>query len=893
MASPTLDVDAASGLLVGRADELRAVAQALADGGGPGGLVLCGDEGVGKTRLAREALGIAGGLGRTTHWVAATRAAAAIPFGAVAHLLPATAPDDLCRLLRSTAQALTSEADGRRAVVAVDDAHLLDDASAALVHHLAVSGAAFVVVTVRTGSDVPSAVTALWKDGLAARVDVPPLTMAETTALVESELGSPADGVTHRRLWRLSRGNALHLRELLRAALDSGTLTRREDVWGWHGSVVAAPRLVELMASRLSGQPRVVRDLLDLVALGGPLRMTLLEGAGVDPDVIEAAERTGLLSTSLAGGDIDVRITYPLLGAVAVARASALHRCRTSRRLAAAADAARTGVDEPRTLVWRLDGGVAVDPVVLGSAARRALAVLDLPLARRLAQAAVDGGGGPGAEALLVPLQVQCGAATEAEEGFVRLAGHDLPEEVAAELAAVRAWNLAMGLHRLDDATAVLDSMSAAGDVGRGMATAVRAQFLNMAGRPAEAVATASTVTTQPGVRDQVAVRGLLTTCQALAVQGRHIEAVAAGEHALAVARRLDGDFGQITAEGIRAALAVAHLGAGRLARAQALVDGGRELATEAGWHIGAAVWAGRTGELALARGLPHTALGHFREALALSEQSTDPQREWVSGMVALDHVQAAALLGLEVEAAAAGRRAACLARPWTGVLQARAGGADSWVAIAHGQVSSAVDRALEAADHASVHGQYGWELDACHLVVRLGAANRVCDRMTALGDRVDGRLACLTVRHAVASTRRDGDELERISRDLEELGHVLLAAEATAQAAVAYRLCGRLADTAGAGARARQLAARCEGARTPALASLTEPSGLTRRENEIAQLAARGLTNRSIADTLVISVRTVDNTLHQAYAKLGVSGRAGLKPLFPSAEPRVFAGPH
>jgi RNA polymerase sigma factor (sigma-70 family) len=48
----------------------------------------------------------------------------------------------------------------------------------------------------------------------------------------------------------------------------------------------------------------------------------------------------------------------------------------------------------------------------------------------------------------------------------------------------------------------------------------------------------------------------------------------------------------------------------------------------------------------------------------------------------------------------------------------------------------------------------------------------------------------------------------------------------------------------------------------------------LTRREREVADLAARGLTNRQIADLLVISVRTVENQLYRAYAKLGVAGR-------------------
>jgi DNA-binding CsgD family transcriptional regulator len=48
----------------------------------------------------------------------------------------------------------------------------------------------------------------------------------------------------------------------------------------------------------------------------------------------------------------------------------------------------------------------------------------------------------------------------------------------------------------------------------------------------------------------------------------------------------------------------------------------------------------------------------------------------------------------------------------------------------------------------------------------------------------------------------------------------------------------------------------------------------LSAREREIAQLAASGLTSRQIASRLHVSVRTVDNLLQRAYAKLGIRQR-------------------
>jgi DNA-binding CsgD family transcriptional regulator len=54
-------------------------------------------------------------------------------------------------------------------------------------------------------------------------------------------------------------------------------------------------------------------------------------------------------------------------------------------------------------------------------------------------------------------------------------------------------------------------------------------------------------------------------------------------------------------------------------------------------------------------------------------------------------------------------------------------------------------------------------------------------------------------------------------------------------------------------------------------------PGQLTFREAEIADLAARGMSNRSIAEHLFISKRTVDAHLDHIYAKLGISSRVEL----------------
>ena len=51
----------------------------------------------------------------------------------------------------------------------------------------------------------------------------------------------------------------------------------------------------------------------------------------------------------------------------------------------------------------------------------------------------------------------------------------------------------------------------------------------------------------------------------------------------------------------------------------------------------------------------------------------------------------------------------------------------------------------------------------------------------------------------------------------------------------------------------------------------------LTRREREIADLVATGLSNREVADRLFISKRTVDAHVEHIFSKLGISSRVQL----------------
>jgi DNA-binding CsgD family transcriptional regulator len=195
-----------------------------------------------------------------------------------------------------------------------------------------------------------------------------------------------------------------------------------------------------------------------------------------------------------------------------------------------------------------------------------------------------------------------------------------------------------------------------------------------------------------------------------------------------------------------------------------------------------------------------------------------------------------------------------------------------AWVEAAEGSVTGAIDRARQAAALAAEHRQWGYEANALAAAVRFGDAAS-SGRLTELSRFVDGPRVAAAAAQAAALAVADGKGLVEASRRFEDMGDLLSAADAAAQAAQCFSDADRVAYLE-ASARVRRLHAACEGAMTPALAAALHPLPLTEREREIVSLAANGLSNREIADRLVVSIRTVEGHLYRAGAKLGTSDR-------------------
>ena len=327
----------------------------------PAAFVLAGAAGVGKTRLASEAARSAAQLGFTTAQAVASRAVASIPFGPFAPFLPEAgrSPGDLLGLLRQASDAILERAGpDRKLLLVVDDAQFLDEGSAALVHQLVQKGACSVLASLRTPGPVPDPVTALWKDGLAERIDLGSWSEVETEAVLSSFLGGPVASGSVRRLWEVSRGNALYLRELLIGAVDSGALVETSGIWALRQPLTAPVRLVELVASRLSGLAPETVAVIELLAAGEPLGVPVLEKI-INPAGLEDAEAQGIVHVYQDGRRTEARLAHPVYGEALRQSLPRSRLRRISATLASAIEAtgARRREDLLRLGRWQLDAG--------------------------------------------------------------------------------------------------------------------------------------------------------------------------------------------------------------------------------------------------------------------------------------------------------------------------------------------------------------------------------------------------------------------------------------------------------------------------------------------------------------------------------------------------------
>lgn len=203
-----------------------------------------------------------------------------------------------------------------------------------------------------------------------------------------------------------------------------------------------------------------------------------------------------------------------------------------------------------------------------------------------------------------------------------------------------------------------------------------------------------------------------------------------------------------------------------------------------------------------------------------------------------------------------------------------------AWVTAAEGHYAQARDGLGEVIRLADEIGDLVGLSIALHSSARLcansGEASHHLERLSALGPRLDGAFFPARLEHVRGLASEDPETLWSAAQLFAGVGADLLAAEAAADAATRWQVQGEPRRCAAESQYARGLLSECEGAVTPALRSLDSRSTLTAAERDTAELAARGHSNKAIAEELVPSVRSVENRLQRAYEKLGINSREG-----------------
>ncbi|MEO7803833.1 MAG: LuxR C-terminal-related transcriptional regulator [Actinomycetota bacterium] len=859
--------------LVGRREELQFVIDALASDT-TSGVVLAGDAGVGKTRLASEAVELAQQKGMFTYWIAATRSAATIPFGALASLLPpselgSNAPFDI---LRQGLVDLNRKHEGGNVVIAVDDAHLLDAPSAAFLQQVALMRSAFLIITLRSQEPVPDSIEALWKEELVTRLEVQSLSETEVENLLTRSLGGQIGRGTLYEVWTATRGNPLLLRELIASGLELGSLTSSDGVWKWTGPLRAGPRLIELIESRLSRLEDDEREVLEVLSLGEPLGIETMEQL-TKAGSITSLERKGLIDLRTDGKRVQLHLSHPLYCEVVRHSMPALRQRFLLKKLAesSASHTQQRREDVLRIAAWSIEAGISADPMMLTTAAWRAISGFDYALAERLGRAAIEAGGGVDSWRVLAEALRGLGRPLDAEDALSQLDLSTATDAQRTYTAQVRAANLFFGLDRLADAERILDDacQSVSDPRLECLLEGQRAIIYLYAGDPAAALLAAQHVLELPSPEETSLVSVVIAAAPALALQGKYEQAQELIDRGHLAAARVR-DTATATGQLLTVQFMLLWL-SGKLSEAETLAETAYRLAATQRSRDGVAVMATAAGEVALAQGRVQDAIARLRESTALFRE-VDRYRflAWSLGALA----RAYASTG-DVDAAnATFAEAEAISTRSVRLFAVQYELARAWVTAASGETSRAIDIALTAADVARTSGQWAMEAIALYDVARLGQPEDVAARLAELADEIGSDHAVSLARSAAAISNRDAVALDTASIEFEKRGAMLLAAEVASESARIHRADGRAGSAMAAAERARSLASLCEGAWTPLLNMEDHPSLLTRREREVAALAARGLASRDIAEKLVLSVRTIDNHLHHVYAKLGVNNR-------------------
>jgi len=846
--------------------------------------LIVGPLGIGKSRVLDEIAELIIAGGRTVCRIHASAAVESIPFGAVAHLLPADAREtDEPVVLIGALRDILAPSGSSKPVLVIDDLPSLDIATAGVIASLATSSEILLVASARTGEPLPAPLVDVFLGERSMVAELPPLTDEEIAELLECVLDGVVDGAVAVSLRDRSDGNPLFLRELIRGSLDEGVLQKVAGVWRLRAELPRSTRLRDVVESRLEIISPEERRAMELLAWCGSLEVDELEDlVGLQP--IVNLESRGLLSTEERKGRLTAALAHPLHAEAIRVGLPAVRSRLLVRQHVAWLDGhpASTHGDALQRAIWRLDAGMATDFEQLLHGAQLAAALQDSRSVLRLAQPVLEALPTAATAELVADAFFQTGRWAEAYAMLDHADSLGASPSVRVELGITRATIHLWGLGDAPGALAVMDRLRNDPEMSPANLLRVSATYASVlvnAGRPAEALSELEAAVASGEIAIELGAAVALTN--ALAMAGRMNAALAVVDGALA--RRPEHNL-----------VGVADVDTHHVSKAFSLIEGGclddAMTLSLAGYQRAVAnarpltqFWFSLLiARILLLRGAAATALRHFNSASSLGIDAGlhGPTRTAMVGVV-ICH----SLLGNPEAAQAALQELDAL--PAFGFMAPERALAESWCAVANGDLASARRRLQDGASEAVGTGHVTSAIWLLHDAARMGCATDVVDQIVTLAADTDSSLSAARAAHVRAMVDNDAAGLVRVADGFAALGAQLLAAEALVEAAALARSMDDHRLARSLDVRAAQLISLCEGATTPGLIGgigVVEP--LTDREREVAFLAAGGMKSREIAEQLFVSLRTVSNHLQHVYDKLGVRSREELRSvLLPSEQ--------
>jgi len=863
--------------LIGRDRELGLIREAL--DAGASGVVIGGAAGVGKTRIARQALDDSAAAGAFVARVRATRSSVGIPLGAFGAYVPAGAqPANDAGQIQGVIATLRAQAGERELMVGVDDAQLLDPASATLLLHLAEHAIASVVATVRAGEPCPDAVTELWKDAGCAFLELEPLGDEQLAELVEAVLGSPLQHDARQWIVQRSHGNILYTRQLIVHAIESDALVCEDGFWRLVRQPSASYSLRELIAARIGELSDGERSGLELLTIAEPLMLTEATTL-IGSDTLSELETKHLV---IVRGDQDgaseVRIAEPLYSELITAEMPVSrgrqHRVRLAELVNARPD--QSPSDRVRVALWLTAAAEAV-PVETLLEAARAANLAGFQGEGRFARQAIDAGAGVEANMLLALAHSVYNRPQEAERVLAEAEGTVQDPRLAGEYLRQRATVLQWGLGRTDDTIALLDRALAwwPDEQWHQQVAILRLPFLALRDPPAAHASELEQLLTRETLTEDARrwLRWALAADRFWA--GSACDARAILPEIPQIPFRGELEFLEFAA--------ISSIGLGSGADLPGLEHDMRVAFYRAADvpDPAAAALAGAT--VAATSYLA----GRFLDCRRwLSEALSESQRQdpLAARMIARAlQVAVAFSIGDHRAASAAARTldsevsGAHFAQPAIAAWITRG---RAWGLLADAQPTKAQSFLLDTAE---AFGRTPvFEAELLYEAMRAGRpARELAPALQVLAGRSDAPLTSAYAEHVSARAGGDGQALLHAADAFAALGANRYASEAAAHASAAFASEGRQDTARRAAARSRELQPIEQGAQPLSIEGVDRDAiDLTPREAQMVELASRGLTNAEIAETLVLSSRTVETHIYRAMRKLGVNDRREFRPM-------------